>query len=151
MYDTLVTIHSIVRWLVVIAAVLALAAAYRGWSGKRAWGAFENTTGLAFTSLFDLQAAIGLIIFFFVSPITSGLFRNFNATIADPSGHYFTFEHMLPMLIALAVAHVGRSRSKKAATDKGKFRQAAIFFTIAVVIVLVSIPWPFMPVARDWL
>jgi hypothetical protein len=151
MYDALVTIHSIVRWLVVLAAALALVTAYRGWSGKRAWGAFENTTGMLFTSLFDLQATLGLVLYFIVSPITTAIYRNFGATLADPLGRYFTFEHMLPMLVALAVAHIGRSRSKKATTDQGKFRQAAIFFTIAVVIVLVSIPWPFMPVARDWL
>jgi hypothetical protein len=151
MYDTIVTIHSIVRYLVVISAVVALAAAYRGWSGKIKWGEFENTTGLIFTTLFDVQALIGLILFFIVSPITNGIFRNFGATVADPTGRYFTFEHMLPMLIALVVAHIGRSRSKKATTDQGKFHQAAIFFTLAVVIVMVSIPWPFMPVARDWL
>ncbi len=57
---------------------------------------------------------------------------------------FFTVEHWLLMIVALVVAHIGRSRAKKAADDKGKFKQAAIFFTIAMVLILLAIPWPFL-------
>ena len=56
------------------------------------------------------------------------------------------------MIIAVIVAHIGRARSKKADSDTGKFKQAAIFFTAAMVLVLLAIPWPFMSAGagRGW-
>jgi hypothetical protein len=52
------------------------------------------------------------------------------------------------MIVAIALAHVGRSRSKKAAADGAKFKNAAIFYGLALLIMLASIPWPGMPGGR---
>jgi hypothetical protein len=38
---------------------------------------------------------------------------------------------------------LGRTLSKKATTDKAKHQRAAIFFTIALILVFMMIPWPF--------
>ena len=45
----------------------------------------------------------------------------------------FLAEHWVLMIVALILAHVGSSRAKKAADDKSKFKQAAIFFTLSAV------------------
>ena len=65
---------------------------------------------------------------------------------------YFAVEHILIMIIAVVVAHIGRSRSKKAANDTGKHKQAAIFFAISLLLVFLAIPWPFMSAGagRGW-
>ena len=61
-------------------------------------------------------------------------------------------EHSLLMLIAIVVAHIGRSRTKKAATDSAKFKQAALFFGLALLLILAAIPWPFLAAGngRGW-
>jgi hypothetical protein len=55
--------------------------------------------------------------------------------------------HPLAMLGAVALAHVGRARADRdrnaTSTDKG--RQAAIFFTASLLVILIAIPlysWP---------
>jgi uncharacterized membrane protein YphA (DoxX/SURF4 family) len=54
---------------------------------------------------------------------------------------FYAVEHALMMLVAVALVHIGWSRSKKAATDKSKFSQALIFFGVAYVIIIALIPW----------
>jgi hypothetical protein len=52
------------------------------------------------------------------------------------------------MLIAVVLAHVGRVRSKKAQTDAARFKSAAIFYGLALIIILALIPWPGMAAGR---
>ena len=138
------SIHNFLRWLVVIAAVLALARAYRGWSGKREWTKMDDRAGILFTSLVDLQVLVGLILYLFLSNITRAAFSNLPAVGASPATAYFTIEHALAMLVAMACGHVGRSRSKKAITVQARFRAAAIWFSASVLVILLAIPWPFL-------
>ena len=87
------------------------------------------------------------------SPITTGAFKDFGAAMGNSSVRFFAVEHIFIMIVAIVLAHVGRSLSKKAADDKSKFKRAAIFFTLSMLAVLAAIPWPFMAAGagRGWL
>ena len=61
---------------------------------------------------------------------------------------FFAVEHVAGMLIAIIIAQVGYSISKRAATDRSKFVRATVTYTIAFILILVSIPWPFMKYGR---
>ncbi len=145
-YTIVLFLHSYVRWLVVIAALIAVIGAWMGWSGKRSWTKGENMAGMLFTMFLDIQVLLGLILFAFLSPITTKIFSG--SGFSDSLAQYFTWEHLLPMVAALALAHIGRARSRRAESDQAKFHQAAIFYTLAVVLILIAIPWPFLPVSR---
>ena len=150
LYSILLPIHSIVRWLLVIAVVVAVARAFMGWFGKKAFTALDNKIGLAFTSLLDLQLLIGLILYV-ISPILQTAFQNFGGAMGNTQMRFFAVEHILMMVIAVVLAHVGRALSKKAPTDLLKHRRAAIWFGLALLVMLLAIPWPFSPVARPWI
>lgn len=147
MYPFVLTIHNIFRWLVLIFGIVAVVRAYIGWFGKKEWSDLDDKLGLGFTISIDVQFLLGLLLYFFLSPITTNAFANFSAAMADSGTRYFLVEHSLMMLVAIVVAHIGRSRSKKADTDVGKFKQAAIFYTIALLLILAAIPWfrPMLP------
>ncbi len=107
---------------------------------------------MLFTTFMDLNVLIGIFLAFILSPITRGAFQDMGAAMRDSTARFFVAEHWLLMIVALVLAHVGSSRAKKAADDKGKFKQTAIFFTIAMVLILLAIPWPFMATGagRGW-
>jgi hypothetical protein len=46
------------------------------------------------------------------------------------------------MVLAVALAHIGRSRVHKTGDDTRRHRLVAIFFTLALIAILASIPWP---------
>ncbi len=150
LYSILLPIHSFVRWLLVIAVVVAVARAFMGWFGKKAFTALDNKIGLAFTSLLDLQLLIGLILYV-ISPILQTAFQNFGGAMGNTQMRFFAVEHILMMVIAVVLAHVGRALSKKASTDLLKHRRAAIWFGLALLVMLLAIPWPFSPVSRPWI
>ena len=54
---------------------------------------------------------------------------------------------VIGMLIGTALAHVGRGRVRKAPDDR-KGRTAAIFYGLALLAILASIPWPGLPAGR---
>ena len=57
----------------------------------------------------------------------------------------------LGMFVAIALAHIGQSKIRKATDEGRRHRLAAVFFTLALIIILLSIPWPGMPAGRPLL
>ncbi len=139
------TLHNLIRWAVVVAAVVVLWRSYRGLSGKRDWLKADDRASLLFVTLLDTQALIGLILYFFFSEASKVALGNIGAALADPADRFFGLIHLVAMFAALAVAHIGRARVRKAPDAPAKFKRAAIFFTVSVVVILLAIPWEFIP------
>ena len=69
----------------------------------------------------------------------------------EPMLRFFTMEHGLMMIIAWVLVHAGRISVKKAVTPEAKFKKTLIYFGIALLLILLAIPWPFREtVARPW-
>jgi hypothetical protein len=54
-------------------------------------------------------------------------------------------EHSLMMLIAVITITIGSASAKRKTTDNEKFKTITLWFSIALLIILSSIPWPFVP------
>lgn len=139
--------HSIIRWLVILSALWALARVWSGLLTKAPWTDKDRKSGLIFTSILNVQFIIGLVLYF-TSPLISSARMNFGAAMKDGMLRFFAVEHVAGMVIAIIIAQVGYSISKRAATDHGKFLRATVTYTIAFVLILASIPWPFMKYGR---
>jgi hypothetical protein len=141
MYNTFLIFHNILRWAVLIGGVLAIGHAFWGWFGKKEWTPTGSQFGLLFTISMDLQLLLGLLLYFVFSPITTKAFSDFGGAMGDGNVRFYLVEHIFGMVLAVALVHIGRSRAKKMSADLQKHKTAAIFFTIALVVVLASIPW----------
>jgi hypothetical protein len=148
MDSLLLFLHSWLRWIVLLAGIFAVVRAIGGTNGKRPWTAAEGTPGLYFVSALDLQLLIGLALYLVFSPTVKAAFGNIGGAMRNPELRFFVVEHFLGMLIAVVLAHVGRVRSKKAQTDAARFKSAAIFYGLALIIILALIPWPGMAAGR---
>ena len=146
MYPFLLSTHNILRWVVVLVGVLAIVRALIGLFGKRPFTSLDNRLSLIFTISMDVQVLLGLLLYGIFSPLTTGAFADFGAAMGESELRFWLVEHISVMLVALGLAHVGRSRAKKAATDQAKHKQIAIFFTLAFLAVLLATPWdrPFL-------
>ena len=141
MYTGLLHTHNMFRWLVLIVIVLAVVFAFIGWFNKRDWNKKDNTTGLILTIFMDIQFLVGIILYAFVSPLTKAAFSDFGAAMKNSALRFYAVEHILLMIIALVLVHIGRSKTKKAVAPWKKHRVAAIYYGIALVLILVGIPW----------
>ncbi|MEI8113661.1 MAG: hypothetical protein WCI54_08525 [Bacteroidia bacterium] len=141
MYEGILVLHNTLRWLLLISIVVTLARYLAGWLGNLSWKKLDNVLGIVFTSLMDLQLLLGLWLYFFLSPKTKVVFADFGAAMKDSVLRFYAVEHISMMLIAVALVHIGRAKSKKAKTDRQKFMTASIFFLIALVLIIAAIPW----------
>ncbi|PWH15273.1 MAG: hypothetical protein DDG59_11520 [Anaerolineae bacterium] len=141
MYPIFLFTHSWLRWVVLISGILVVAFAWWGWFGKRAWSNRERLWGMVFNSSMDLQLLVGGLLYFVFSPLTTSAFSNFGAAMQNAAQRFFVVEHGFVMLIAVVFAHLGSVLSKKAADERGKFKRAAIWYSLALLFVLAMIPW----------
>lgn len=148
-YAFLLNTHNILRWLVILSCLWALFRVWRGMLSRSEWTKKDRIAGVIFTSILNLQFILGLLLLF-TGPMKAA-FSNMSATMKDPVMRFFAVEHPFMMVLAVIIAQVGFSLSKRAGTDRAKFVRAAIYYTIAAVLIFVSIPWPFMKAARPLL
>ena len=97
--------------------------------------------------LFDVQLLVGLIIYAALSPTTQAALADFGAAMKDSQLRFFAVEHLVGMVAAAALIHIGRKKSGSV-TAGSRHKVALIFFALAIVIMLLSIPWPFGPAPR---
>jgi hypothetical protein len=96
----------------------------------------------------DLQLVVGLVLYFFLSPITRLGLRNFAAAMQINVARFFTIEHVIGMVIGIALVHIARVKIRKAADADRKHRLALVLYGIALVVMILLIPWPGLPAAR---
>jgi RsiW-degrading membrane proteinase PrsW (M82 family) len=62
-------------------------------------------------------------------------------------------EHLGTMVIAIVLVTLGRALSKRAKEERTKQKRVAIFYLIALALMLWATPWPFREIGhgRGWL
>lgn len=144
----MLALHSLLRWVVLLTGALAVARAVGGVRSRREWTSADRTAGLWFTISLDVQFLIGLVLYVALSPMTEVAFRDLGGAMAKSVLRFWAVEHVFGMLVALVLVHVGRVRLRRAADASRRHKLAAIFFGLALVAVVLTIPWPGMPAGR---
>ncbi len=72
MYGTVLLLHSLLRWLVLLTGLLAAARGISGWRSRRPWTLPDERAGFWFIMTLDLQFLLGLLLYGVLSPITCG-------------------------------------------------------------------------------
>lgn len=122
--QTLLMIHSLMRWLVLVVAVIAIFKFALGWLQGGAFKGMDRGLASGFSGLMDLQATLGIVYL-----VWSGL-----AGVGFPM---FRIEHGTTMIIAAVVAHL--PARWKNAPDAVRFRNTLFCVVGSLVLVLAGI------------
>jgi len=145
MYTAVLTVHSWLRWAVLVAGLMAFLRAAT--AGGRPWTPADGRATKWFTTILDVQVVLGLLLYFALSPFTREALGDFGAAMKNSGLRFWAVEHTLGMLIAVGLAHAGAVKVRKAPSYR-KHRLAMIFFGLAMLAILASIPWPGTPAGR---
>jgi hypothetical protein len=140
MASTILLVHSYLRWLVLLAGLLAIAKLANGYTRQLVYTPGDKRFSSIFVGLLDLQFLIGLILYG-ISPVTRGAMKDMTAGMADPHVRFFVAEHPMMMFLGLVVAHVTSVMVKKSPSDRVKFLRGAMGFALALGLILAGIPW----------
>ncbi len=149
MYTGLVHLHSTLRYVVLIFLIISIVKAISGWRSNSAFTAGDNRWSLLTLISVHLQLVIGFILFF-ISPLIQRGLADMQNTMSNDILRFFTVEHTLMMLISIILITVGRVKAKKAEASLSKHKKTAIYFGIGLLLILLSIPWPFRDLGRGW-
>src|SRR4051794_21965775 len=129
MYSSALWLHSLVRWAVLVTGLVAWFRAIGGAAAHRAWTPQDELWSLLLTISADLQLLLGVALYV-LSPITRMGISNLAAAMHIETTRFFTVEHPVMMIIAIALIHVARVRIRKAAEPRRKHRSAMVLFGI---------------------
>jgi hypothetical protein len=133
-FDLMLDLHSIVRWALLLFLVLAVLKSFAGWFGKKPFGKGDNIIAIILVSFTHIQALIGLALYF-MNSWHAGL-SNMGVAMKDATMRFWTLEHLVVMLMAVVFITMGRAKSKKGKTDEIKHKKGAIFYTLALLLIL---------------
>jgi hypothetical protein len=117
-------VHSLVRWVIVIVAVIALVRLALGWRRGNVFGGMARGLVSSFTGLMDLQTLLGLVYLFW-----SGL--------SGDGFPAYRILHAFIMIAAVAVAHLGARSSGSG--DAVRYRNALLSIVAALALVVVGV------------
>ncbi|MFT3749562.1 MAG: hypothetical protein QM768_14645 [Agriterribacter sp.] len=110
----------------------------------------DNKIRTIAVTLVHIEVVVGLWLYF-ISPLISNFISSFKESVHVKDIRFFGMEHSIMMLVAAVIITIGSAKAKRKKTDIEKFKSLAIWFTIGLLIILISIPWPFSPMAaRPW-
>jgi hypothetical protein len=140
MYSLTLILHNSMRWVVVLAGIYALVRAYWGWLGKRPWTPADKTAASVFSTSVDIQFLLGLILAF-TSPLVAAGLANMAGAMQSDELRRILVGHIPLMIVAVVFVHVGVVGARRASEDRGRFRRAALWYSLAALVLLVAIPW----------
>ena len=138
MYLTVKMLHSYWAYLVFFMLVVAtINALYKTFTNKE-YEARDFRISLFTLIVSHIQFLIGIILWFvsdYFGEMSMGEIMK-NSAIRNVA-----VEHPVAMLLAIAFITIGYSKHKKKLTSAKKLKTIAIFYSIALILVLAKIPW----------
>ncbi len=147
MYTNLLFFHSIFRWLVLVSLVYAIFRAYRGYVTGAVFTKADNAIRHWTATISHIQLMIGFTLYF-ASPVIRYFLGHMKQSFSQGDSWFFGSVHMILMFAAIMVITFGSAVSKRKATDAEKFKTMFTWFVVALLIIFISIPWPFSPLAN---
>ena len=144
MYAIILAIHSIFRWLVLISLLYAIYRSYSGWFGSKEYSPHDNAVRHWSATIAHIQLILGLSLYF-VSPLIKYFLQNFHEAVHDREIRFFGMEHSIMMILGIIIITIASMMSKRQKADAQKYKVLAIGYTIALLVILSSVPWPFSP------
>jgi len=134
MYTGLFHSHSGLRYIVLVLLLLVILKATLGFLGNKPFQSFDKKLSLSLLISTHFQFVLGLLLYF-VSPNVT-----FNeGTMKESTLRYWAVEHLIGMLIAVALITIAYSTAKRMTEDLAKHKRLAIFNALALLIIVATI------------
>lgn len=148
LYNVLLHLHSVGRWIILLLLLIAIFNSLV--AGQRPFIRSDARTGLLLVIFTDIMLLIGLALWFF-GPRGYNILKGstMSEVMKDPFNRFFGVEHIAGMVIAVILIHIGKAQGKKRISDKAKHKRTLLFYLLALLIILASIPWPFRQIGAS--
>ena len=147
-YTLTLTVHSWVRWALVLVAALAFARSGYAFLRGREYAGADVSLAKGFIGLLNLQFTLGLVLYIFLSPTVRAALSDLGAAMGSAPLRFFVIEHQVAAIIAVGMGYAGVLRARKATESRRKHRAIMLGGGGCLFMIFVAIPWPFLPYGR---
>jgi len=139
MYTGLLHLHRMIAYIALILIFITMLKAMFGMMNHKTFTEGDRKLGLFALISGHIQLLLGLALMF-IGPVMSH-FSNMGEVMKNSELRFLVIEHPLTMIIGIILITVGYSKSKKADTDRGKFKSMAFFYLLGLALILSRVPW----------
>ena len=140
-------LHNLLRWVILI---LLLVVIFKSMGGsKKPFTPGNRKWGLALLISADVMLLIGVYQWFTGNWGLKSIQANgMSEVMKNTNLRFFAIEHLVGMVLAIIFIHIGYSFAKRKLADSVKHRRSLLFYSLALLIILIFIPWPFREFGR---
>jgi len=148
----LLHLHNLLRWIILILLLASIYKAYVGWKNKKVFSAGDRKTWLFTLIAAHITLLVGLYQWLW------GRYGMLKITLPESTSimkdkffRFYWVEHPAMMILAVFMITLGYRVAKKPLPDQVKYARALWLFIVALLFILVAIPWPFRQIiGRPW-
>lgn len=149
----LLHLHNLLRWVIMLLLIISIYRAFTGWQQKKSFTASDRRIWLFTMTAAHITFLVGLYQWLW------GRYGFLKASLPEGESimknkffRFFWVEHPTFMILAIVMITLGYGMAKKPLPDVVKYKRAFWFFVIALLMIIVAVPWPFRDVIhRPWL
>lgn len=117
---------------------LLLFAIYNAVTNKSSYEKKDKMINLFTMIALHIQLLLGFILYY-----TSGNVSFDAGWMKNAVTRFYGMEHFIGMLAAVVLVTIGRKLAEKQESPEQKNKKILLWYTIGLVLILISIPWPF--------
>jgi hypothetical protein len=137
--------HSGLRWIVFILLIYTVFNSLKKIMANEKYTKSDKLYTSLTTIFAHIQLVLGLILYFISAKVVFSI-----SSFGNNMLRFYLIEHILGMLFAITFITIGSIRVKKAKLDKSKHARTFVFFLIALLIIIFTIPWPWNKLSSGW-
>ncbi|MEY3349184.1 MAG: hypothetical protein ACK5AB_07185 [Bacteroidota bacterium] len=145
----LLHLHNLLRWIILVLLVVSILKSYNGWKSNKTFMAGDKKIWLFTMISAHITLLLGLYqwtlgrfgLFTYVKPEGVSMMK-------DSTLRFYQMEHPVMMIIAIVLITLAYGNAKKAVPDDQKFKKAFQLFSVALIVILLAVPWPFREIGR---
>lgn len=145
MFNGILHAHSGLRWILLALLVGSIFNAFKKWKANAEFNDTDNKLSLFTLITSHIMMLMGFYLYF-----VSGKVKLSGLDMKVSMDRFFTVEHIFGMLIAIVLITLGRIQSKKITDDALKHKKIFMMFLFALLIIFLTIPWPFRGFGNAW-
>jgi len=144
MLNTLLFFHSMVRWAVLGTLLYAIYRAYKGYTQKLSFTKGDDSLRHWTATTAHIQLMLGIVLY--TQSPNAKFSLHANGHLTQP--FFFGVLHLLLMVTAIVIITIGSAVAKRKEGHADKFKTMLVWFSIALLVIFIAIPWPFSPLAQ---
>lgn len=134
-------LHSGWAYVTLLILIFAVFNAFSGMASKRDFKDRDLRISLFTLIVAHFQLIIGIIAYFVSAQFQFLRENGMGAAMQETDIRFSVIEHPLMMILAIVLITMGFSKHKRKTTDSEKFKVIAIYYGVALLLVLSRIPW----------